>query len=445
MDWRTKLFSHPSLQRLLRNTGWLFAGETIATGVSIVQFPLVTRLLGAEAFGQLHLALAWAGLVVGILSLQLRNTIVKYLSEYLGEDATEKIRALVKLGFGLDIAVSLCVFGVLVGTAAIAAPWWINTPQGAQLIQAAALVKVCAMTQGVSGAILRVFDRYKWLSTTTTAITIFLFLMLVPVLFLAASPLNYLRVMAISGLTQSAILLWLALRELHRHGVYNWWGASFSALRTDAAGIREMLVSMYFNSLRKAATNDADLLILGQFTGDATVGVYKLAKQLAGYLNRLSNPVYNAVYPEIARLYAESGSAALLGFVRRLFLIAVAILVPAVGLIYLFARPLVPLIFGAEYATSVSIFLILVLGNIWLVFIWAPGFLMTLGRAKDLTLINLAASFIFIVLGIWFTIRWEAIGMAWAFVANYALWVVMMAVYLWRLKLPPSQAETVAG
>ena len=51
-----------ALQRLARNSGWLLAAEAVAAIVSVIQFPLVARLLGAEGYGTATLFGGWVSL-----------------------------------------------------------------------------------------------------------------------------------------------------------------------------------------------------------------------------------------------------------------------------------------------------------------------------------------------------------------------------------------------
>ena len=67
-----------ALQRLARNSGWLLAAEAVAAIVSVLQFPLVARLLGAEGYGKATLIVGWVGLLGSLLGIQTRKTMGRY-------------------------------------------------------------------------------------------------------------------------------------------------------------------------------------------------------------------------------------------------------------------------------------------------------------------------------------------------------------------------------
>ncbi len=433
------------IQNLARNSSWLFLAETLATIFSAIQFPIVARTLGAGSFGIMHSAIGWTSLVVTLFSLEIRSIIVKFLSHYLADKELNKAGALLKYAYLIDFCISVTVFLGLLATAELAADFWeIEGGQGAMFIRTAAFIKLFAMSQGISAATLRVLDRFKSISMVTTFGALLLFVLLVPMLLMSPSVERYLQILAGVTLVQTLALLFLAMREIRGRDVTAILAQPFSVIRADFAEMREMSISVYFSSIRKATLFSADVLILGKFGTNETVGVYKLAKQLADYINRLSNPIYNAIYPEIARLYSEESLAAVIKFVRRIFFIAVAVLIPSLLLVFVFSRPVIPLIFGEEYAPAIGVFLVLVVGKFWLAYIWANGFFLTIGKAVQLTWINIGAALVSLGLMLLLTPRFQAYGMAWAFVGNWAVWMLLITIYLFRLNRDPDFAKSAA-
>ena len=66
-----------ALHRVARNTGWIMSAEVVATAVSVIQFPLVARLLGVEGYGTAVLIMGWVGLVTALLAVQTPKTMGK--------------------------------------------------------------------------------------------------------------------------------------------------------------------------------------------------------------------------------------------------------------------------------------------------------------------------------------------------------------------------------
>jgi O-antigen/teichoic acid export membrane protein len=190
---------------------------------------------------------------------------------------------------------------------------------------------------------------------------------------------------------------------------------------------------MKLDGLRKVATEKADVVILGLFVNINSIGLYKMGKQLATYVSRLSNPIYSAIYPELANLYHERGSEYIpkfVGSITRWMIIAMAI---SITLFLSISGTLVPLVFGKEYIAALPIFYIIMLTHIWLALIWAPGLMLTLGKARQLMSINLISAVVTIGLLFILTPIWGTTGAAIALVTNYWVWSALILWYISRI------------
>jgi O-antigen/teichoic acid export membrane protein len=324
--------------------------------------------------------------------------------------------------------------------------WLLDNPDGTLLFRLVILRDFFAATGGTTTSVLRVLDRFKWLSVFNALSSIATFVLVSTVLIAGWHVNGYLAVMVLVSAGQ-AITLYLAChRELRTRYRANWWHADLYTLYEYRHEIKVMLLSLKLDGLRKIATDKADVVILGLFTDIHGVGLYKMAKQLAGYLSRLSNPIYTALYPEIARLYHEGGLDSLPRFIGQLTRWLVAGVGTSALLITLLAGPVVPIVFGVEYTPALPLFYVMMLIHVWLVLIWAPGLLLTLDKARQLTTINLASALILVSLLFVLAPTWGATGATIALVANYWVWTALILWYLGRLpdlglwsRRPPSE------
>ena len=433
-----------ALHRVARNTGWILSAEVVATAVSVIQFPLVARLLGVEGYGTAVLIMGWVGLVTALLGVQTRKTMVKYFSLFLADKSEPKALAVVKLGIGLNLLLSTLTCALLFIAAPQLSIWLLDNPNGTLFLRMVVLRDFFASTSGTTTTVLRVLDRFKWLSVFSALSSIATFVLVSTVLIAGWNLKGYLAAMMLVSAGQSITLYLACHHDLRTRYHANWWHADLQMLREHKHEIKEMLLSLKLDGLRKIATDKADVIILGLFTDIYNVGLYKMAKQIASYLSRLSNPIYTALYTEIARLYHEDGFDRLPGLIRQL----THWLVPGVGvsalLITVLSRPLVPIVFGTEYTAALPLFYIMMLMHVWLGLIWAPGLLLTLGKARQLTAINLASALTLISLLFLLTPTWGATGASIALVANYWAWTALMIWYIGQipdLALWPRRAE----
>ena len=422
------------MQRLARNTGWLLAAEVVATIVSVFQFPLVARLLGVERFGVLHLVMSTVGLITALLTVRVWETIIRFLTEFEAQDEAERALAIVKLAYGLDIVLGVLVFAFVAVIAPLLGALVVQTSDATDLIRLEGLRHLLLVTSGASTAILRVFDRFRWLSAFNAFSAIGIFALVASSLFLGWDVFGYILAFILIAAAQSIILYRIATRILRVRFGGNWWSADLTNLHDLRRPIAVMLFSINVDAIRKVATANADTVILGLFTGPYSVGIYRLAKQLAGYATRLSNPLYTALYPEIVRLYNEQGIERMRAFVGQLRRVLVIGVVALIGGALVLGRPIILGVFGYEYEPAIPVFNIIIFMNVWIVFIWAPGVLIATGKVRQLTMINTISSLLSIVLIIVFTFNFGLLGAASAIVIGTFLGSSMIAVYLIRLR-----------
>ena len=422
-----------ALQRLARNSGWLLAAEAVALIVSVLQFPLVARLLGTEGYGKAMLIVGWVGLAGSLLGIQTRKTIVKYLSLYLSNDQNFEALAIVKLGLILNISLATASCAIMYIVAPTLSLWLLDSADGAILFRVIILRDYFASTTGTTTSVLRVLNRFRWLSVVNALSSIATFLLVATVLLNSRGVIGYLTAVTAVSIIQSIILLIYSNYRLQLRCGANWWKTDLGILQNHQHEIRKMLFSMKLDGLRKVATEKADVVILGLFVNINSIGLYKMGKQLATYVSRLSNPIYSAIYPELANLYHERGSEYIpkfVGSITRWMIIAMAI---SITLFLSIAGTLVPLVFGKEYIAALPIFYIIMLTHIWLALIWAPGLMLTLGKARQLMSINLISAVVTIGSLFILTPIWGTTGAAIALVTNYWVWSALILWYISRI------------
>ncbi|MBH28106.1 MAG: hypothetical protein CL789_02570 [Chloroflexi bacterium] len=422
-----------ALQRLARNSGWLLAAESVAAIMSVIQFPLVARLLGAEGYGKATLIVGWVGLVGSLLGIQTRKTIVKYLSLYLSHNQNLQAVAIVKLGLLLNISMATVTCVAMYIIAPALSLWLLDSTDGALLFRIIILRDFFASTAGTSTSILRVLNHFKWLSIVNALSSISTFVLVAIALLNRFEVIGYLTAISAVSITQSIILLLYSNNKLQTQCNVRIWTAKLGVLQQHYDEIRIMLISMKLDGLRKIATDKADVVILGLFVNMQSIGLYKMGKQLATYVTRLSNPIYSAIYPELANLYHERGKEYIpqfVGSITRWMLLAMFILTT---LLLSIAGTLVPLVFGNEYIPALPIFYLIMLMHIWLVLIWAPGLMLTFGKARQLMSINLTSAAI--MMGLLFILIpiWGINGAAIALVTNYWIWSGLILWYISRI------------
>jgi len=430
------------LRRLIKNASMLFGAETIATLISIVQFPLITRLLGPEQYGVWGIVTGWVALVAQFISFRLWETLIKYLSQFMAADDEPRALAMLKLCIWIDFIVAVVTLVVISLSAGLAAGVILKTRvDGADLIRLEALDVFVGLTMSVWVAVLRTFNRFRSLSIYNVVSAIAIFIGWTGVLLVHGGVGGLILVNILIKLGQMLSLAVLARRDLKARFKGGWLAADLGVLRPQRREISVMLFSMNIDTFRKIVLNNVDVVVLGWLAGPAPAGLYRLAEQLAAYVNRLINPLYDTLYPEVARMYASEGPAAVGALVRRLQR-GVLIGLGAVFLgAYLVGPWAIPWIFGAQYAPALPVFYILILANVWVVGVWAPSVMLSAGRAKHLTVINTLCSLVMLVLLFTLVPSFGAVGAAAAQTTFQIVWLVLAYRAAQQLLIVPRPRE----
>jgi O-antigen/teichoic acid export membrane protein len=432
-----------SIQRLLKNTSFLFSAQVITTLISVVQFPIVSRWLGPENYGLWGLASSWIAVMSQLFGFRVWEAVVKFLNQFMAENDDARALAVIKLCVLIDASVNTLIFLLLILTSDLAAPLiYKSFPAGVELIRLEALSSAMVMTMSIWMAVLRVFDKFKRISFYNVIWAIVQFVLWMLVVTFNGGISGLIITAAFVRLGQTASLAILAQRELNNRFHRHWFTADLNALFGYRRPIASLIFSMSIDTLRKIAVGNADILILGWFGTPVQVGIYRLAKQLSSYLSTAINPIYDAIYPEIVRIYSNDGRRALKTFVKRVTQpVALGwVLAVVAGLVV--SPWLIPLFFGPDYIPVVPVFSVILFSTVWVLGLWAPSTLIATGRARHLTVINTIMSLLMILMLLLLVPPLGAMGAAISYTGFYTVW--LLTVYPAALK-PLNEPAPVAG
>src|SRR5512134_3410611 len=110
---RSSLREDPLLQRVVRNSSYLFSSNMISAALGVLQGIFVVRLLGGSDYGLLTIIMDFASNTNRLLSFRMSEVVVKFMGEALAQDDKPRAAAIVK-GIGLlEAAMSVSAYLVL--------------------------------------------------------------------------------------------------------------------------------------------------------------------------------------------------------------------------------------------------------------------------------------------------------------------------------------------
>jgi O-antigen/teichoic acid export membrane protein len=344
------------LRRLLKNAGALFSGNMAASLLSLASLALAARALGVEGFGILTIITTYVLIVDRLVNTQTWQAVIRYGADALEQNRENDFKSVIKFGFFLDGATAL-LGTVLAASAAWYLGQWRNWDQQLTVMAAAYSITILFHVQGAPMAVLRLFDRFDmvaWHNVIAAVIK----LTGAAIAFLAGAGLwAFLLVWAVVDILGKSLLVFFSYRELASRGCHKFLHADIRNMSGRFAGIWGFVWTTNLNSSIRMASREADVMIIAAILGTGAVGLYKIAKQFSLVIQRTIDPLYQSIFPELARLFSRGEGEAFVRLVMRSSILA-GLFAFCIWLgFFFFGEHIISLIAGAEYLSSKGVML----------------------------------------------------------------------------------------
>jgi O-antigen/teichoic acid export membrane protein len=242
---------------------------------------------------------------------------------------------------------------------------------------------------------------------------------------------GYIIAYLVAGVSSQLFLLTMTGRVLKQNGVRGIWSASIKGVSTAFPGIWDYVWTTNINSTVRMLSRELDLVVVAAFAGPADVGIFKIAKQLAQVATRLFDPLYQAVYPELSRLWAQKDHSGFIRMMKRSSFFAGAGGIAGL-IVFLFSgRWLIEIVLGPEYGAAypvASIYLVALVIAL-LGFTLQPAML-AVGRPRISVKVQILATSAYFIAMMFLSSSLGIIGASLAYVFYYLVWVLGMTLYL---------------
>ncbi len=364
------------LRKVVRNSGYLFVGNTLST---VVQSILSARLLGILGFGILGVVTEFATNINRLLSFRMGELVVKYMGQFLTEGRKDRAAAVFKAAVLLETGSALIAYLLLLLLAPLAASVIIKDASMAPLISFYALAMLANFATEAATGFLQVTDRFRsqalinfFQSLLTAGLIVYAYFSHGDIWLVLGA---YLAGKVFNGLTLAGYAFWRARQTLGP----GWWRASFKLL-PPRREFWQFAWSTNLSGTVTMVTRDSESVWLSLLLSPLAAGYYKTAKAVINLVTVPITPFITAAYPAINRSVAEKAWARLRDLLKKLTIISGA-WTGAVSLgLFVFGHWLIATFYGAEFAPSYPAMLILLIGfGFANIFYWNRNLLLSLG------------------------------------------------------------------
>jgi O-antigen/teichoic acid export membrane protein len=292
------------LRRMLRNTSYLVTGTAGSSFLALVALALTARALGPELLGILAMIQAFAGMV-DRARIETSPALIKYGAEALEEERYDDFKSLMKFGFLVDIGSALFAAMVAVGSV-FAAGWWFAWAPETMQMAGLFSVSILFRTSSMPTAALRLFNHFG-LDAAQDVATNVVRVLLVGIAYLAGAGLwTFVLITMAAQILNSVVLTIVGWTVLRRQGYRGVMTSSCKGIRRRCPGIWSFIWSINASNIARRSTREVDILFVGGVLDPAAASLYHVAKKLGEIMVLVAAPIQNAVYPELARLWARA-------------------------------------------------------------------------------------------------------------------------------------------
>lgn len=334
-----KLEGRPTLQRILTNTGWLFADKFIRLGIGFFVWTWLARYLGPAQFGLLNYAVAFVALFAVIAPMGLNGIVVRDLVKY-----PDKAHDTLGTAFLIQLAGGLVAFAMAVLLIGVVRPddtylkFMVALLGLAVVFKSTEVVKYWFESQVQSKYVVWVENGVFLLSA----------LIKVGLILEGAALLTFVWLMLAEGLI---VALGFMAMYTYRAGEINRWRARYAVAKAMLADSWPLILS----GLAAIVYMRIDQIMIGQMLDDEAVGVYSSAVRISEVWYFIPAAVASSVFPAIIEAKKNNTGDYYHRHLQRLYdamvLTAVAVALP----VTLWSHWIVPYLFGAAYADAAPV------------------------------------------------------------------------------------------
>ena len=341
------------LKRVLANAGVLLGGRVVNAVVSLAYTAVAARALGAAAMGVLILINAYCQLVSDVARFQSWQTVLTYGAGPFARGDKARVQQVVRFTLLLDLGGGL--LGVLVGAAG---GLLFDTELGwpPALAGAAALyaISILFIDPATPIGILRLSDRFDLLTPQFPIVSVVRLIGGAIAWVMDGGVEGFLLAWAAGTVASFAYLSFVAVREMARRDLLS----GFSLRGPVAAGLPgvwRFAWATNFNATVETAFNHVVTLVVGAVLGPASAALWRVGRQVADAMAKPAKLLAPALYPELARLRAAQGEAAMGRLALQVGLLGGGVATGLLLLTVLLGGPILTVTMGEAFAPAAGV------------------------------------------------------------------------------------------
>ncbi len=333
-----------------RQSGTVFAGNVISTGLTVISTVFLSRSLGPTNYGVLAIFLSIYTMILGITDFGLGTTAIKLISSNL-ESNPHKAHVIEKVIIWIEI-----FSGIVVGVCGLLFSGLIAKALGGDYlffpIRMAFLAGVFASIGAFIGPFLSAHQKFFRNAAFGASTSLFKTIGVVAMFLLMALSLH--NVIIFYTLINIIALIVGFLLVPKGYGEKSTRAENTKAFK-EVFHFSKWILLSYFASV---IASRLDIFLIARYRGPEDVGFYAAAQQLAQIMPLLIGAVTTVLLPRISKMKTKKE---FMGYMKKVLLGSVVLNICLIPVL-LFGQVFIQIIFGSKFAGSINLFKMLFFG-----------------------------------------------------------------------------------
>jgi O-antigen/teichoic acid export membrane protein len=421
--------NQPLLKKIFKHSSVLFSGQIIFTLLGIGSLAITARILGAEKLGILTLIQTSVFIISAVLLPKPWLTIVRFGATLEYNKRFHEFKSLITLSFIVEI-----FFAVIAGLITILLRRFIleiiSVNQDYSDLFMFYTLTLFLNISGTAIGLLRHNDEVAWIRNIEISTGGIKFIMVVIGYYLGLSlgyfVISYALAEIFKFISTNIIGYLVSYRRKYKNISLKRGYIKFNEFKE----VLRFGVSMHFIDLLGTARREFDLVVIGAMLSPQSVGYYKVIKQFSKMFTLLGNPLKQAVYPDICKLWADNKIK--LFIKTQLQLIGILLIVFSVIAVtfWFVSDTVVQLLFGEEYISIVGpLKLYICFSAIFISFQILNSAVLAKGMGGKALTVEVITNIVYFLLIFLLIPIYQLYGIIYALAVSILVWILMYSYY----------------
>ncbi len=352
--WWVAHFADETLRRILRNMAYIFHANILVALIGLLTVAVMARALGPASLGAVALAEAFVRGVDQIVRLEPWQAIIKFGAPKLDGGRPQEFRRLVRFGTLLDFCGGALAALVAIAGCRVAGSWFGFDNEQIALTQFYAFTLFITISSTPTG-LMRLFDRFDVLAKLAVGLALFRLCLSLVAWYFSGGVWAFVGILFVYTAAEQLVPFVLAWRELRLRDHRGVLRTSLTGVFAENPHLLRFIVNTNLSALARLSTQRFDTLIVGALMGSAAAGIYHLARRIGLAAVKVTRPMQQALFPDLARVWGRGDRAKFKSIVLRFNLMISIVAFLGVLTIYPLVDFIVVNMFGSEYISSVAL------------------------------------------------------------------------------------------